>query len=261
MEGIIFDNTVIQKSALYPIYAKTLQEISHRDYPNRYIFDTRINCLDIDTYEKTIHKSNANNTVDAVIGICTCTNDKRKTAPRLLLIELRMDYKSTRNLSATQMNKKVKYTKELLGADILLDKNNYFIFDKSVIYQMKRWFATKASEIADFKNNQAWSVEDFCSNIVSYDDLPYKALNDTDIIMQNFQSLIDQKNWIGLFSSLRYWIDKAGGYKYSNIREFQNIVEVICMGWQNFELQEPQLNENEELERIILKEDIEVLLK
>lgn len=260
MEGIIFDNTVIQKSALYPIYAKALQEISDRDYPNRYCFDSRIHCLDIDSYEKSIHKRTPDNTVDAVIGICTCTNDKRKTAPRLLLIELRMDYKSTHNLSVTQMSRKVEYTKKLLGADIPVDKNCYFIFDNDVSEQMKRWFANKTKERANFKNSQAWSVDDFCRNIVSYDDLPYKALHDAGAILRNFQNLIDQKNWMGLFSSMRFWVEKAGGYKYSNIREYQNVVEVIGRGWQMLVLQDSQLNENEELEKMILEDDIKVLL-
>ena len=125
---------------------------------------------------------------------------------------------------------------------------------------MKRWFANKAKETASFKNNKAWSVEDFCKNIVAYDDLPYKAIHDKETIMQNFQELIDQKDWMGLFSVMKFWLKKTSIYKFSNIREYQNLAEVICEGWKNFKLQDSQLNENEELERMILEDDIKVLL-
>lgn len=260
MEAIIFDNATVRKCVIYPKCASTLQAVSHRDYSDRYSFDPRIECLDIDTFEKSIHGSSPDKTVDAVIGICTCTNDKRTTASRLLLVELRMNYKNPQNLSATEMNRKVIYTKELLGADIPVNADCYFIFDNNIIYQMKRWFANKAEEKADFKNNKAWSVEEFCQNVVSYDDLPYKAIYDKETIIQNLQGLIEKKNWNGLFSAVRFWLKQASGYKYSNSREYCNIAAIINEGWKIFKSQDSQLNEDEELDKMILEEDITVIL-
>ena len=93
MAAVVFDNTIIFKHPFYPKCKATLQDISDRDYSSgSYQFDPRIECLDMDVYERVICQGNPDKTVDAVIGICTCGSDKRKSNPRLMLIELRMDY-------------------------------------------------------------------------------------------------------------------------------------------------------------------------
>lgn len=260
MEPIVFDNEVIRQSALYEKCANTLLGVSNRDYPGKYIFDSRIECLDIDTYEKMIHGKNADKTMDAVIGICTCRYDKRKTSPRLLLVELRMDFKSSHNLSVGKMNRKVTYTRDLLGAEISIDPHNYFIFDNSVREQVKRWFARKANEGGGFKYNVAWSVDDFCVNIQSFDDLPYKPINQKEEIMQNVSIYVAMKDWNKLFAVVEFWLNRAKKYKYSNIYEFNNVKEFICEIWQKFKFQDIELNENEELDVLLIEEELNRVL-
>ena len=108
MENWIYNNSVVEKHSLYPLCNSTLNEVSNRDYPNTNYFNPNIKCLDMDTYEKNIlRKSYANHTADAVIGISTYENNQELN-PRLLLIELRIGYESTSNLSKTEIEAYLK---------------------------------------------------------------------------------------------------------------------------------------------------------
>lgn len=262
MEAIVFDNDVVRQSILFDSCADTLLNISNRDYPNRYNFDSRIKCLDIDSYERNVCGQNPDNTVDAVIGICNCKNDKRKTMHRLMLLELRMDYESNRNLSITQMNKKVAHTRNLLGGDILIDPNNYFLFDDAVSEQIKRWFANKRVEGGSFKNCVAWSVNDFKTNVISYDDLPYTPQYDKEKIIKELSSFADNGNWDKLFSGFKFWLNKAKNIQYVNNREYENLSDALYEAWKHFNSKDTQLlNDDDMLEKLILEEDIETIIR
>ena len=261
MEAIVFDNDVVSQCALFNRCADFLQNVSDRDYPGRYNFDSRIECLDIDYYERMVCGGNPDNTMDAVIGVCDCKNDKRKTFHRLMLIEFRMDYVSTNNLSVTQMVRKVGHTKNLLGGGVQIDTNSFFIFDDNISEQAKRWFANKSNEGGAFKNCVAWSVNDFCTNVVSYDDLPYTPLFDKEKIVTDICSLIDKGKWNSVFRTFRYWLDKIKFYQYVNNREAECLSEAVCEAWDFFKSKNPSLNDDEEIERLILEEDIETIIR
>lgn len=62
MEQIVFENAVIQRSPLYRKCAGTLQELSQRDYSDKYEFNPNIECLDLDFYEKNTRKGNPDST-------------------------------------------------------------------------------------------------------------------------------------------------------------------------------------------------------
>ena len=261
MEAIVFDNDVVRRCPLFSKCADLLQNVSNRDYPGRYYFDSRIECLDIDAYEKNVCGGNPDNTVDAVIGICNCKNDKRKTCHRLMLIEFRMDYESTHNLSVTQMIRKVAHTKDLLGGSIQIDTNSFFIFDNAISEQAKRWFANKSNEEGAFKNCVAWSVNDFHTNVASYDDLPYTPIFEKDKIVEEVCVLIDEENWKKFFPALRFWMNKAKNFQYTNNREYEIISEAIYEVWEYLNTKNPQLSDDEEIDRLILKEDIETIIR
>ena len=88
----IYNNEVVRGHSIYPVCHSTLNAVSRRDYGNTYSFRPDIECLDMDTYEKNVlRKGQPDCTVDAVIGISTYENN-RVSSPRLLLVELRMDY-------------------------------------------------------------------------------------------------------------------------------------------------------------------------
>ena len=88
MEERTYNNAIVEKHSFHAICGSTLNEVSNRDYPNSDYFNPYIECLDVDTYEsKVLRKSQADRTVDAVIGISTHANN-RSLNPRLFLIEL-----------------------------------------------------------------------------------------------------------------------------------------------------------------------------
>ena len=258
---IVFDNNVIRQSELFNSCAETLQNVSNRDYPNRYSFDSRIECLDMDAYERNVCGQNPDNTVDAVIGVCSCKNDNRKTMPRLMLLELRMDYESSRNLSVTQIVKKVEHTRNLLGVDIPVETNSFFIFDNAISHQVKRWFVSKRNAGGRLKNCFAWSVDDFNTNILSYDDLPYTPLYNKDEIIKELSSFVDKSNWNKLFKGLNFWLDKAKHLQYINNLEYENLSEAIRESWKYFNSKNPNLeNEDDILDKLILEDDIETII-
>ena len=228
MAATVFDNTVILNHPFYPKCKATLQDISDRDYSSgSYQFDPRIECLDMDVYERVICQGNPDKTVDAVIGICTCGSDKRKSNPRLMLIELRMDYESVKNLSATNLLGKVRHTKNLLGSGILIDNKSYFIFDKKIFNQARRWFSDKGNERGGMKNFVVYSVEDFNCNVLSYDDLPYIPIHSPEQIRKDIHKHIKNKDIKALLKSLTYWLKVVEKYKYSNLFEFESLKSVL----------------------------------
>ncbi len=261
MEAIVFDNEVIRQSAVFNRCVDSLLNVSNRDYPGRYNFDSRIECLDVDYYERMVCGGNPDNTVDAVIGVCNCKNDKRKTLHRLMLIEFRMDYVSTNNLSVTQMVRKVVHTKDLLGGGVQIDTNSFFIFDDAISEQAKRWFANKSNEGGAFKNCVAWSVNDFCTNVVSYEDLPYTPLFDKEKVVTEICALVDKGRWNSVFRAFRYWLDKIKYYQCTNKREFENLAAAVCEAWSYFNLKKSSLNDDDEIERLILEEDIGTIIR
>lgn len=256
MELVVFDNVVLQKHSLYSSCSNTLQNVSNRDYPNKYSFNQNIECLDVDTYEKTIHAGSFNNTMDAVIGVCTARNDKTKVSPRLLLVELRMDYESTNNLSSSEMNKKVSYTRTLLGAEINIEQTHLFIYDKCISEQVKRWFNNKTKEGRIPPSYEACSVEDFAKIVVPIDSLPYVPKHNPNKILEKAQLAMGTNDWNSLWKLLRYWIEQTKSYKFKDKFEFENLINILSLIWDQFKQINVTLSEDDELEALIINDDL-----
>lgn len=261
MDPIVFDNTVVQKHTLYRSCAKLLQQICDRDYlAGKYLFDSRIECLDMDSYERILCCDEPDKTVDAVIGISTCRNDKRKVNSRLMLIEFRMGYKSVATLSAGDLVEKVQHSKDLLGQTVAIDKCCCFIFDEGICEQAKRWLSNKAIERTDVKGFVAWSVRDFWNNILSYDDLPYKPIHDLDAIRREAKTYMSNGDVTALFKLQTFWLGIAAKYKYSNIYEYESLKVVVNDVWCEFKQFQFALTDDEFLDMEILQEEINTIL-
>ena len=237
----------------------TLNEVSNLDYPNSNYFNPDIECLDMDTYEKKVlRKSHADHTVDAVIGISTYENN-RELNPRLLLIELRIGYESASNLSKTEMEGKVCYTKSLLGGEKTIEKESLFIFSQRVASQAERWFDRQSRTGGEIKNCKACAVSDFSTIIKSKSDFPYEPIHKAEEIKNNVQQYEAKAEWINFIKQVKYWCTEAERYRYKNPSEFAHIVHVIRSIWDEFLRKGCTLNDDEILEREILEEDFECL--
>ena len=137
VSDIVFDNAILLSHTAYSKgYGLKLNEVSIRDYKAGG-FNDKIVCIDLDTYERAAKSGSPNNTMDAAIGISNYQNNRR-VSKRLLLVELRLDYKSSKNLSGTELRRKSSHSRTLLGLEVSIDPNDYFIFDDKIIEESRR---------------------------------------------------------------------------------------------------------------------------
>lgn len=251
MEPLIYSNETVRAHSLYPACRSWLNVVSDRDYPGKNYFDKRIECLDMDLYEKDIqHKAQADHTVDTVIGIQTY-KDNRATSGRLLLVEFRMGYESTNNLSKTEMERKAIYTKALLGGEIMINQQSIFIFNDAFAPLAKNWFNRQQKTGGDFKDCESCSVTEFNNNIKSLSDFPYVPYYSAQVILD---SLCPEQATCYI-EQMRFWCGKARDLFYKNSLEYNHLQGIIQQEWTSFRNGHQNLTDDEELIAEILEED------
>lgn len=128
----------------------------------KYIFlSSDIECLDMDTYEKNVlRKGQPDCTVDAVIGISTYENN-RVSSPRLLLVELRMDYDNIKRIFLRQLWKTRWFTPRNCLAEVAIELKSIFLFKEKLASQAKSWFNRQSRTGGELNNCRACSVQNF----------------------------------------------------------------------------------------------------
>ena len=260
MGETIYDNDTIQRHSLYCQCKTRLNNIAIRDYGSGSYFDSRIECLDMDTYETSICHGQPDCTVDAVIGSAECSN-KRKHNFRLMLVELRLDYKSTRGLSKSNMESKVTHTRALLGAEMIIDPQSVFVFSDNVAEQARHWVESRKKEGGEIKYFVVSSLSAFNANIRSYDSLPYTPINHLEIIVPKLTKLLDDKKYHDFVKQFRYWTNQREYYRNRNAFESNNIENILIEVWKYASSVPKEFsNDDDELEYIILEEDVSPLI-
>lgn len=255
MDLWIYNNKVVQRHSFYPLCKSTLNDVSNRDYPNTDFFNPDIECLDMDTYEKNIlRRDQPNHTVDAVIGIANYENNHAHNS-RLLLVELRINYKSVSNISKSEIEGKVTHTKALLGGEICINKESIFIFNNELISQAKWWFNREKRTGGEFAHCEAWSIKEFSTNIKSIVDLPYQPTYKEEDIINDIQQYEKKSDWMSFLKQIKFWCNKSEEFRYCNRQEYDYIKNIITKVWTEFKRKKYQFNDNEELEKLILEED------
>lgn len=259
MEPIVYNNDFLKRHSLYRHCASTLNAVSERDYPNKNYFDAHIECLDMDTYEKKCCSGNAECTVDAVIGISKCDN-KVTSSHRLMLVELRMLYINAANLSKSELEQKVNHTKDLLGSELPIYKNNVFVFTDNVAPQARSFMNRLMQGSKHLKTFLVWSVSDFRNNIKSIDEMPYKPIYPPTEICEELDVFIKKQQWQQLFDKISFWKECALKLRYSNSFEYDSLRKTIYDWWTAFRKSYYCLqNEYDELDAQILDEEVELL--
>jgi hypothetical protein len=214
----------------------------------------------MDTYETAICHGQPDCTVDAVIGIADC-NNKQTNNFRLLLVELRLDYKSARTLSKSTLVSKVNHTKALLGAEVSISKESVFVFSDDVAEQARHWVNSRKKEGGEIKHFEVNSLSAFNANIRSYDSLPYTPINHPQTIVQVLSKLLNNKKYRSFISQFRYWLAQQEHYRYRNAFECRNIENVLVEVWEYASvIQKDFSDEDEEMEYMIFEEDISPLI-
>lgn len=261
MEELAFDNGITDCHPIYSQCGSTLNAVSKKDYPNEDFFDKGIKCLDMDAYEtKTCHGSK-DHTMDAVIGIKSYSNN-RFHATRLLLVELRMDYKSEKNLSKIALEKKVSHTKSLLGNNCPINHNSFFIFRPGVIQRIKRWFNDMSNEGGIIKQCEPLSTDDFNGLIKPESAFPYTPVTNIPEMEKSLRQLLADNDFTKFISQTEYWLKTAFRFhlQYNN-NEFYSIMQPVINIWHDFRASSPALSDEDSLDADILEEDYNALLQ
>lgn len=259
MEERTYNNAIVEKHSFHAISGSTLNEVSNRDYPNSDYFNPDIECLDMDTYEsKVLRKSQADRTVDAVIGISTHANN-RSLNPRLFLIELRIGYENVSNLSKTEMEGKVSHTRALLGGEIPIKKENLFIFSRKIAAQAERWFDRQSRTGGVIKDCKVCSVDDFSSIIKSSADFPYEPIHQAEEIRNDVQPYAEKAEWMKFCRQVKHWCGEAVKFRYKNPSESVHIITVAKEIWKAFRQEKHDFNEEVNWEIEFMEEDFDFL--
>lgn len=258
MEKLAFDNDIIIRQPIYRQCGSTLDTVSKKDYPDECFFDKSIQCLDMDVYETMSCRGDKNNTMDAVIGIKDFSDNKFH-AQRLLLVELRMDYKSERHLSKTALEKKVSHTKSILGNESPINTTSFFIFRPDVIQRVRRWFNDKSNEGGILRQCKPLSTTDFNEQVKPESAFPYTPSTDISAMTKTLYNLSSACDFTAFIRQTEYWLKVALQYRSRyNSNEYHSIMQAITDVWHAFRTSSPVLSDEEKLDAEILEEDYNI---
>lgn len=215
----VLNNKIIEGHPIYQKYGTTLYDLSKKDYPNKNYFalHRNIKCISLDDYEASISGDN-DKTMDAAIGTNFFSNG-RNSSPQLLLVELRMGYKSTNNLSMSKMLSKLYHSKSLLGYTTTISNESYFIFDECIIHQAKSFFERKKKEVSGTIDMYAVSTTELTMTVVRV-VRPVPSPIDMTSEIQGCNDLANKKKWRAILDKLEYWLkkysDRLNAYDHYN---------------------------------------------
>lgn len=261
MDVRVFDNDYLRGHPLYQKCPALLNDVSERDYPGKNYFDKRIECLDMDTYERTVCFGRANCTTDAVIGISDHNNNRRENR-RLLLVELRMKYQSDEHLSETKLVKKIKHTRVLLGAALTIERKTCFVFSRDVAPQARSWVENKKNEGGggEVKFFDVYSVDEFNESVQCLED-GYTPEKPSEIIKADISAYGLSGKWSELDKYIRGLLDFAVKKRRSNYAEYQNVKDAVKEAWQEVYCEGQQYPDDAtEYMAMVLDEDINTIL-
>lgn len=257
MEPVIYDNDFLHKHSLWPKCGCGLNDdISNRDYPGTNYFDRRIDALDVDLYEAKLRRGQSDKTADAVIGIESC-NNKTRSNPRLLVIELRLDFKSSNGISVTSVIDKIDNTKQILGGELPINNESILVYSDNVAPAARSYFDRYKRTYSDVRKIVVYSVSQFNTNVKSYEEMPYDPINKYEVVSGEFRKLIEAHDWLGLLNQVNYWLSYAIKIKYANTFEYENISSIIVEEWKDIRSKYSFDNDDIEILAEIVDEDVD----
>lgn len=235
MEPLLINNEYLRRHPLWLQCASTLQEISRRDYPTKNYFNqlSRIDALDLDTYERLLHKNSTDCTGDAVICIAQRKVRNKLINESLLLVELRMGYTNACNLDLDEIRKKVEHSKEIINANggVNWYQDYYFIFSNIEAPQANNIIMRKANEKGRMTNYKVLSVSDFKNMLLDPTTLPYQPKHSEEEIIESFLATYHPLNDLNMSQfekTFNYWIRKCQDFKLQyELLEVKHICNIL----------------------------------
>ena len=175
-----------------------------------------------------------------------------------MLVELRLDYQSSRNLDKSSLVRKIKHSKDLLS-ESRIAPNSCFIFSEEVAPKAQSWVRRFAREFS--ANWVVMNPIQFNAFIKFESDMPYQPENDLDRIKEVLYECLKKKDLKNFFDNTRYWRTEA--LKYRNqfkLLEFEAITDTLWDIWKSFDIAAYSSDEMDILESEIEKEDLQILI-
>lgn len=241
-------------------FLSTLDTLAERDSPRHHFFVKDTKAISLDDYE--IYKAKKEGTerkktVDAVIGICNEKQGKPKN-PRLLLIELRLNYTNPDNLSYSEIHEKEIHSRNLLSKFIdkrRVDETYVLIFNETVFQQLRRNFYSRKNGNKKYKKWEIYTPEKFSNRVNLGKDLPYTPQEKSIGIIEKINDISSKKDMEGLEKIWEYTIDYMNMlYSKSKIAEYEWFINNLYSIISNFD--ENALTDDQKIILEIIREDI-----
>ena len=259
--NLVCDNAVLQGHPLYARYSMPLPVISLKDYPHESYFQSRhdIEGIDIDQFEIDRTIADRDMTMDAMVGVADYSNN-RPVNNRLLLLELRMDYDSTKHLRHSKLHGKINHTRAAIGTSVRVDEENVFVFRNDVAEQAKKWMFSTSQEYLEAKNWVALSPDELSNMLQSLADMPYQAITDMKPVDESLSKKIAAKDFEAVMEIIDYWHRKAEQFKLRyQLKEEQHIKDHLHDVWQLIKAKDYTLNADQQVYVDLMEEDYSYL--
>ncbi|MDE6291657.1 MAG: hypothetical protein K2M16_08995 [Muribaculaceae bacterium] len=192
MKEVYLCSEYLRTHPLFKSFGSDLASLAQKDYPGKGYFEGKdIPSIDLDEYERKTKLSN-DCTSDGVVGIANVL-DSRMTNRRLLLTELRMDYKNQKNLDFSNIRRKYIHSSEILrkyDPEKRIDPEFALVFSNSTAPKARRWINNWAKEASrrDAANWKACDPESFCNHINYGKELPLHPTQETLSLVEGWCS-------------------------------------------------------------------------
>lgn len=260
--NLVCDNSVLQKHIMYDKYHSPLHIISQKDYPNDTYFQSRpdIEGVDLDQYEIDHAIDDRDMTMDVMVGVADYSQN-RLVNNRLLLLELRMDYDSTKHLRHKKLLGKINHTRAAIGSDVRVDEENVFVFRKDVAEVAERWMSNIAKEYPDAKTWTAMSPNKLENLLQSQASMPYQPETDMSVADVDMANKIKDKDFEGLLDFISFWNTKAEEFsRQYKLREEEHIKIHLHDVWQQTKIAGYTLTKEQQAYAEVIEEEYPYLI-
>ncbi len=257
---LVNDNDVLKEHPLYDIYHKSLHDISLKDYPHDNYFREDIDAIDIDKCEEDNAAGSQDKTMDAMVGIADYSGNS-KVNSRLLLVELRMDYDSTKSLRHSKLKGKVVHTRAIVHSALRVDEDNVFVFREDVVEQAKKWMFNMANQYSEASNWIAVSPKELENLLPPASSIKYQPITNMAQVATEICQKIKEKDLDSLMNMIEYWHNVAEDYKRKyQLKEEQHIKNELRNAWVNVKHIAVTLDPNQQAFKELIEEEYAYLV-
>lgn len=230
MEPVKIDNSLLHSHFLWKSAPDCLKNIFDRDSDEKNPFvNKQIDCIDVDKAEINRIKgteAKQEKTVDSVIGIGAIKKEQGNDNTRqLMLVELRMRYESINQVKFKDWKSKVLHTLDLLGRDIQIRPQYWFVFTDSFYNLVLRKWRDSSKADKELKSYIPLSVSDFYDSCCLPVDWEPILSVDKDVLEMELMNALSSKSLHNIMKSSDYWKKKAGEYAVRNRRQEVKLIK------------------------------------